>query len=126
MTTLTEMVAKREALQAELDKVDESIATRTDLPVGWTIDPGNGLMAGGVTLYGTGFRHNVSHADEEVSVSICVSTGAQYGSVFFIKDHESMCRSLWIDPEAVRAALHIYDIQNEEREREARRKERAR
>ena len=100
MPTLDEMVAQRKRLRDELAAVDEQIREHTDLPEGWEIDPGNGLMAGGVTL------HHPGSYDGD-AVSICVYGGAQ-GSGFFIKDEGDT--SAHVDPEAVRAALRIYDL----------------
>ena len=97
MSTLDEMIARRKRLQEELAAVDERIRNHTNLPDGWEIDPGNGLMAGGVTLHGM---------EDGVCVSICAYGGTQ-GSGFFIRDEGNA--SVHVDPEAVRAALRIYD-----------------
>lgn len=107
MSTLDEMVARRKRLRDELAAVDEEIREHTDLPEGWEIDPGNGLMAGGVTL------HRRASYDGDAA-SICVYGGSQ-GSGFFIRDDHDT--SIHVEPEAVRAALRIYDLKEAARKK---------
>lgn len=123
MNILNETIAKREKLSQEIDKLNEKIKEMTDLPDEWEVDPGHHeLMAGGVALHG----HCCASEREDESVSISISNGGQYGAVFYIRDNHRGTCSPWIDPEAVRAGLRIYDmIEKEKKEKRLERKDRA-
>lgn len=105
---LQEKLDKRKALAAELEALDADIRESTMLPYGWSIDPGTGHMAGGVTLWGSAID---GEGGSEEEVSICVYGGSQ-GAGFFIRDHDRGTTSPHVDPEAVKAALRILDLKN--------------
>lgn len=102
--TLAELLERKAELDRETQALDEQIRTLTELPDGWYIEPGMGLMAGGVTLCGTS-----DHSGQEIQVSICVYGGSQ-GSGFFIRDHDRGVTSPHVDPEAVKAAFRVFRL----------------
>lgn len=110
MSSLKEMMERRRELAAELHKMDESIRSISNLPYGWSLVSG-GPMSGAVTI--------VSDDDED-PVLVCVSSGAQYGDVLIIQQHEreQEIRCNWKGVDAV-IQLHKLLEQQKRLEREA-------
>ena len=121
MSKLDDLLKQHADATRTLSEVNRELREATGLPHGWSIDTTGGPMAGGVALYGPNCDHN---REEEDRVTISVSSGSQYGKVFSIWDHERGTSSVWVDPEAVRAAMRIYDMREAE-DKEARDKKRA-
>lgn len=108
---IEKLMELRDDLSSRLDEVNSMLRGITGLPEGWRLcGKGESPLAGSIAFTGLG---SCEHGGVDDSpATICIYSGSQYGSGFFIVDDELGRKSVIVDPAVVKAALDIFYSQS--------------
>lgn len=120
---INRLIAERDELEKKLDAVNDEIREGADIPYGWRVGSPDDrqIMYGEVTLFGADARAEggVEGWDADDSrVALSIWDGGQYQAAIVITDFEHDTKSPWINPEAVRALLALYDEMKAKKKRD--------
>lgn len=101
MSTLQDLQDQRTALADQVAALDAQIASLTNLPAGWRLDPGEGEERDGITVLG--------QSPDGANIGLVMFNKPNGDRLVYIKNLDNGGRGKAADIAAMKAAVQVYE-----------------